>query len=399
MAIQIGEPPSPPVSGKGFALWALGFRPFSLAAGISAVLLLGVWLLRWQGLLAEPGYLVGTAWHAHEMLFGYGAAVVAGFLLTAVRNWTGMDTPSGGPLAVLALLWLAARVLLLWPVVPGWLLALVDLAFLPAVATSLARPLWRGANRVNRVFLPLFAAMTLGNLLMHLDALGIAPGLWRAGSRLMLDLILLLLLFVGGRVMPFFTEKAVFGSKALTRPWVEKAGFTLMGVYLLLDVLLPESLLFGAVALALAAVQMVRLAGWYHPGVWRIPVLWVLYSGYGWLILGLLLTTLSSWGAIPVSVALHALTVGAVGSMTLGMMARVALGHTGRQMITARAVNFAFVLLNLAALCRVFLPWILPQNYQLWVLLSGLVWLLAFAIFLWVYLPILLRPRVDGRAG
>ncbi len=384
---------------QGFAPFALGFRPFFVLAGTGAVALLALWLLLWHRSMVPEAYYGRIGWHSHEMLFGYAAAVVAGFLLTAVRNWTGIDTPSGAPLAGLASVWLAGRLL---PWVPGaapGLLALVDLAFLPLVALALARPLWRGANRVNRLFLPLVLAMALANTLVHVEALGWVAGTARRGTDLMLDLVLLLLIWVAGRVLPFFTERAISGAHPVRRVWVERAGFALV---IALAVLHLAGLLGAPVAfvsIGLGLVQSLRIAGWHHPRVWQIPILWVLYTGMGWLAAGFLLQGLAALGLFPGTLATHALTAGAIGVTTLGMMARVALGHTGRPLRSKPPVNAAFVLVNLAAAARVLGPWTVPGWYLSWILLAGLFWVLAFGIFSAVYLPILVRPRVDGRPG
>lgn len=380
------------------SLLALGFRPFFLAAALWA----GLGMLLWVGVLAgrvpAPGHYGPIAWHAHELLFGYVGAVIAGFLLTAVRNWTGIDTPTGWSLSALALLWLAGRIAPFLPL-PGELIALVDLAFFPALAAALWHPIWRGGNRVNRVFLALLAAMTLASALVHAQALGLIENGATRGNRLMLDLILLTLLLVAGRVMPFFTERAVAGAKPIVRPWVEQLTFVLAAVLLAANLAAPGSLGSGAIALGLGAVQAIRLAGWHHPGAWRIPILAVLYAGYLWLIAGYLLGGLAGLGLLPAFPALHALTAGAIAVMTLGMMARVTLGHTGREMRSSALTNLAFVLVNAAALARVVTPLVLPAAYGATLMVSGALWILAFGLFLWVHAPMLVRPRVDGSPG
>lgn len=390
----------PPVTGMP-SLLALGFRPFFLAAALWA----GLGMLLWVGILAgkvpAPAHYGPTAWHAHELLFGYVGAVIAGFLLTAVRNWTGIDTPTGWSLGALALLWLAGR-MAPFLALPDTLIALVDLAFFPALAAALWRPIWRGRNRVNRVFLVLLAAMTLASALVHAQALGLIQGGATRGNRLMLDLILLTLLLVAGRVMPFFTERAVAGAKPIVRPWVERLTFVLAAALLGANLAAPGSLGSlgsGAIALGLGAVQAVRLAGWHHPGAWRIPILAVLHAGYLWLIAGYLLGGLAGLGLLPAFPALHALTAGAIAVMTLGMMARVTLGHTGREMRSSALTNLAFVLVNAAALTRVVTPLVLPAAYGATLMVSGALWILAFGLFLWVHAPMLVRPRVDGHPG
>lgn len=379
-------------------LLALGFRPFFLGAGVLALLAMLVWLARLWGLLPGDGYLGGTAWHAHEMLFGYVGAVIAGFLLTAARNWTGIATPTGAWLGALVLLWLAAR---LGPLLslPHGLIALLDLAFFPALALALIPPLWRGKNKVNRAFLALLAAMTLANLLVHAQALGLTAATASRGSRLMLDLTLLTLWLVAGRIMPFFTQSAITGSKPRTRPWVETSTFVLAPAIALLNLTWPASPVSGALLLILAAIQAIRLGGWHHPLAWRNPMLAVLYAGYLWLILGLALDGLAAQGLLPPFPALHALTAGGIGVFTLGMLARVTLGHTGRDMRASRATSLAFLIINLAALVRVFPPLLWPRHYNLWLGMAGGLWVLAFALFLGIYGPMLARPRVDGRPG
>jgi len=338
----------------------------------------------------------GSTWHAHEMLFGYTAAVIAGFLLTAVRNWTGIETPTGVALATLTGLWLAGRIAPFLPL-PEVAVAALNVAFFPALALSLYRPLRHGRNKVNRVFLALLTAMTVASLLVHLQSIGVTQNTAPRGVRLMLDVTLLTLLIVSGRVMPFFTERGVGGARPRSRVIVEQLTFVLASLWLVTNLLLPASELAGVLALSLALIQAMRLVGWHDFRVWSIPILAVLYSGYIWLILGFALDGFAGLGYLPPSPALHALTVGAVRGFTLGMMARVSLGHTGRTMRSSIPTNIAFILLNAAALLRVFMTLFFPTQYGTWTLASGTLWTLAFALFLWVYTPILIAPRADGR--
>ena len=391
------ETPAPLVRAAPVVL-ALGFRPFFLVAGALAVVAMPVWLAVLRGWLPGDSYYGATTWHAHAILFGYATAVIAGFLLTAVRNWTGMPTASGWELGALAGLWLAGRIAP-WLPVPGPLIAALDLTFPLLLALSLLKPLWQGANRANRVFLGLLGGMSAASLLVHLQALGLTEGTALVGDRLMLGLILLTLLIVSGRIMPFFTRSAVPGAAPRVRPWVERLTFGLAGLWVLADMAWPGSPLAGVLALGLAALQVLRLAGWHHPRVWANAMLWVLYSGYLWLILGLLLNGLAHLGLAAPFPALHALTAGTIGVFTLGMMSRVTLGHTGRPMQAPLATTAAFWILNLAALTRVFGPLLLPSRYGDWLLVSGVLWTLAFGLFLWVHGPMLFLPRADGRPG
>jgi uncharacterized protein involved in response to NO len=380
-------------------LLALGFRPFFLFASIAAVMLMLVWLMTWHGALALNDYYDPLAWHAHEMLFGYTVAVLAGFLLTAVPNWTGVPTWKGGRLGLLVTVWFAGRVVAWLPGTSPLLIAGVDLAFLPLLAVSLVKPLWFGQNKVNRIFIPLILAMALSNLLSHLQLQGLLSDLGDA-RRVMLDLVLLLIVLVGGRVLPFFARSALPGFQPRTRQWVEWASFAILLALIVVEAASSAPAAVAAMLwLAFAVVQAVRFAGWTELRVWRLPVLWVLHAGYAWLILGALLQALAQIGAFPPTAALHALGIGAIGVFTLGMMARVTRGHTGRSIEVGKATVLAFVLLNVAALLRVFGPAWLPAAYNLWVDLAGGLWMLAFAIFAARYGPRLLRPRVDGKPG
>ena len=282
---------------------------------------------------------------------------------------------------------------------PATLVAAVDIAFFPALALGLLRPLWRGKNRANRVFLVLLAAMTLAALLVQLQTLGIAEGTAARGTRLMLDSALLTLMIVAGRVMPFFSERAVPGSTPTTRPWIERLTFALATAGVIVNLMAPWSAPAGVIALALSATQAARLAGWHDRRAWGIPILAVLYAGYLGLVLGFALDGLAGLGLLPPFPSLHALTVGAVGVFTLGMMARVTRGHTGREMRSSTLTNIAFVLVNLAALVRVGATLLFPTAYPTWIQVSGVLWTLAFGLFLWVYAPMLVAPRPDGRPG
>jgi len=377
---------------------ALGFRPFFLAAGAAAVLDVAIWLAMLRGLWPQPSHLAGIAWHAHEMLFGYLAAVLAGFLLTAVRNWTGMPTATGARLAALLGLWLAGR-LAPWLGLPPWIAALVDLAFLPALAWALWRPLWHGPNPVNRVFLAVFAGMILANAFVHLDALGLLPGGASRGYRLMLDLMVLVILLVSGRVMPFFIRSVIADARPRTFASLERLTFAMATAFLVADVIAPFDSIAGGLSIMLGLIQVVRLVGWHDRRVWVTPMLTVLQAGLLWLALGLILDGLPAFTSIPARGALHALTIGAIGVLTLGMMARVAVGHTGRAMEASPLTLVAFVCINLAAVLRGLGPLLDPARYHIWLMAGGVGWILAFGLFLWVHAPMLVSARPDGRPG
>ncbi|MCG8086501.1 MAG: NnrS family protein [Candidatus Thiodiazotropha taylori] len=395
--IPLGDSHTPDSSAKGFALFALGFRPFFLLAGLSGLSLMLLWLWFWLGTTQFSHYsLIG--WHSHEMLFGFSLAIIAGFLLTAVRNWTGLDTPTGRPLALLAGLWIAGRLLPLMPSSLVGLFVVIDLLFLPALIAALSRPLVKAENRINRLFIPLLAVMAIANLLYHLEALGL---LLTSGSgiSLMTNSILLLLIFVGGRVLPFFTEKAVAGSTPRFSKQREQAVYALFLLWALSDLLLPNSWLAMLAALGAAITQAWRLYDWHHPQVWKKPILWILYAGLAWLVIGFLLKAMAQIELFADNLATHALTAGAIGVTTLGMMARVALGHTGREIDANRTMALAFILINIAVVIRVFVPLTGLLSYQTCITLSAVAWSICYLLFSMIYLPILIRPRIDGRPG
>jgi uncharacterized protein involved in response to NO len=381
-----------------WAPFALGFRPFFLAAGVYAVLMMGLWLGVLQGGL-KTGDLSPAIWHGHEMLFGFAVAVIAGFLLTAAQNWTGIRTPSGPPLAALFLLWLAGRLSFLIPGLPAGWVALVDLAFLPVLALTLAWPIIKAKQLSNAPFPILLLALAAANALVHLDGLGWASGTARPGLHLAAYVIVTIIVMMGGRVIPSFTDNKL-GTRARRWKTIERLVPVATLGALIAALLAPDSHVTAWLAAIAAGVHFTRLAGWYTSKVWSEPLLWILHLGYAWIALGFALLALSAAGMPPAAgSALHAFTAGGIGALTLGMMARVSLGHTGRMLKPAPLMTLAFVAVNLAALIRVALPLIFPTLYMQGLVASGLLWMAAFGLFAALYTPILLRPRVDGKSG
>ncbi len=384
--IQISSPPKPGQS--RFALWDLGFRPFYLLASGFASLSILVWSLQFSGLLPYA-YLRGPMWHAHEMLFGFTLAVMTGFLLTAGQNWSGQPTPKGANLAALAGLWVAGRLLVLSPW--GWLAAGVNVAFPLAVAVALAIPLYRARNRRNYFFVALLLLMAVAQLFVHLNALGAIhlPG-W-AGISLGLSVMLFVLSVMGGRVIPMFTNNAIPGAKAIRHPWVEK--LALGSVLLLLS---ADALQISGAGVALLAVlsmlaHLARLWLWQPWKTLNTPLVWVLHAAYAWIPIHLALRALSSMGWISSSVAIHALTAGAIGGMVIGMMTRTALGHTGRKLVAGTTERICYALVAAAAVLRVFVPLLIPSWTSGAVLISALLWSFGFALYTWRYWPVLSR--------
>jgi uncharacterized protein involved in response to NO len=378
----------------------LGFRPFFLLSGAFAIILMALWIPLFTGGRALSTYYGQIGWHSHEMIFGYTVGVIAGFLLTSVRNWTGRSTATGGSLATLVTLWLLGRILPFFAAtMPAWLISVVDLAFLPALTASIGVPLVRHGEKRNLLFLPLILGLFFANLLVHLELLGLFPGVARHGIYLGLYLIILLIVIMGGRVIPFFTERALPGALIKRRPLIEWLAPLSVIVFILAELLFPTSKVAGALAGLACIVNGIRVVSWYSHRYWQVPLLWVLHLGYGWIVVGFLLKAAASLGLVAAQFTIHAFTVGGIGVLTIGMMARVSLGHTARPLKVTSSIAVAFALLNIAAVLRGLLPSIFPLWFSQLVILSGMLWIAAFLIFVIVYAPILTQPRIDGQPG
>jgi len=376
-----------------WALWALGFRPFYLLAASFAALIVPLWALQFQGLITHA-WLRGPVWHAHEMVFGYTLAVVVGFLYTAGRNWSGQPTPKGRALQVLAALWVAARVLVLTPW--GWAAAIVNVAVPVLAAWGLWRALRAGHNRRNYFFVVLLAAAAAVVHLSQLQLLVLPAGL---GIQVALDAVVFMIAVMGGRVIPMFSNNGVPGMQARRQSRVEQAALGSLLLLMAADALqLRGPGVAGLLGLTLLA-HGVRLALWQPWMTLRHPLVWVLHLAYLWLLVHLGLRAAAELGWVAHSLATHALTVGTIGTVTLGMITRTALGHTGRALRAGRVETAAFAAMQGAALIRVLLPWWQPSWLLPAILGSALLWSLAFVLYLVKYTPILLRPRLDGLPG
>jgi uncharacterized protein involved in response to NO len=380
----------------GFALWALGFRPFYLLASVFAGLSIPLWALQFSGVLGQP-YLSGPLWHAHEMVFGFTLAVIVGFLFTAGRNWSNLPTPSGTRLAALAGLWLAARMLVLTPW--AWAAAAANVAFPLAAAVALAIPFLKARNRRNYFFVGLLALFGVAAAVVHLAQMGLVQVPGGLGIAVALDVVLFIVAVMGGRVIPMFTNNGVPGAAAQRVAWVER---TALGSLLLL--LAVDTVQLHGAALALAAsmafaAHLVRWWLWTPLRTRKAPLVWVLHLAYLWVPVHLLLRLLAELGVVAPSMAIHALTVGAVGGLVIGMMTRTAKGHTGRPLRADAWDTAAYVLVALAALVRVLLPWVAPSLTLQAILGSAALWSAGFGVYALRYWPVLTRPRLDGRPG
>jgi len=397
--IQMNKPNQPV---KGFALFNLGFRPFFLGASVFAVISILWWMLIYSSHIAvQISTISASQWHAHEMLYGYGLAVVAGFLLTAVKNWTGVQTLYGKPLMSLFALWCAARVLFLFGASLLLWAAIADLLFGLMLMWAITSPIVKAKQWMQLGVLIKVMLLWVGNLVFYLGCYGVLEhGMLYAINGAVL-LFVGLILMIGRRVMPFFIERGVQEKVQLKQyKWLDISIMLLFVALFANEVFIRLDAASASLALALFLSNGYRLLNWHAKGIWRVPLLWSLYVS-AWIInLAFLSYGLQSWLAIPTILTLHLFTIGGIGLMTIGMMARVALGHTGRDIRQpSPLLMFIFLAICMSVVFRVLLPMIAMQYYAGWVMVSGLLWMVGFSAFVAVYTPILLRPRVDGMFG
>ncbi len=396
--VQLQEPPKRRHA-REFALWDLGFRPFYLLAAALALLSLPLWVLQFSGVIKQAG-LKGASWHAHEMVFGYALAIIIGFLFTAGRNWSGRPTPTGRPLMALAGLWVLARVLVLSPWL--WASLLVNLAVPCWAAWGLWRALRAGGNRRNYFFVGLLLLMGLATAALHAAQLGLlsaSPRLQALGLPMALDLVLFMIVVMAGRVVPMFSNNGVPGMAAEKNAKLERVCLGSVIALLLVDASGVQGYALLLVLLLALLSHSWRFVLWQP---WRTlgnPLVWVLHAAYFWLLLHLGLRVAAALQWLPASLATHALTVGVIGLITLGMITRTALGHTGRPLKAGAAERYAYLAILMAAVFRVLPPLLQPTLLLPAVWASAACWMLAFALYLWRYGPMLCRPRVDGLPG
>lgn len=384
---------------SGLVLFSAGFRPFFLLSAFWAGLAIPLWLLMVMGEGAVPSALPPYYWHAHEMVFGYAAATVSGFLLTAIPNWTGRMPLQGGPLAALVSLWIAGRCAVMFSGIIGALAAaLLDLAFPLAFLAVVSREIVAGKNWRNLPMLAALSFLLAGNLLVHLEALGFAATA-DLGNRLGIATLLMLITLVGGRIIPSFTRNWLVKQKpdsATPAPFdrLDRAVMAVTILALVLWVAAPETLETYCAELGAGIALALRVARWRGIATIGEPLVWILHLGYGWLALGFLLLGLNGLQPfIPQTTALHALTVGAIGTMTLAVMTRASLGHTGRSLVAGAGTTTIYILITLAALLRLFAGG--AGSDELLVLsLAGAAWSGAFILFFVLYFRPLAMARI-----
>jgi uncharacterized protein involved in response to NO len=381
----------------GWPLFRLGFRPFYLGAAAYGMLAIPLWIAILLGRVSLNLTLSPVLWHAHEMLFGFAVAVIVGFLLTAGKAWTGMDTPRGIVLGALAGLWLVARLAAVFA--PYEVYAVLDLLLLPLVAGIFIAVLVRAGGGRNLPLGAILLLLTLANAAFHGAVSGLIDIEPVRALHAGLALIVMIECVIAGRVIPAFTQSALPGLRLKVPPWLERATLGTTAIALALWVLVPVNI-FSATALGAAALlHVLRLLRWKPLRTRSRPILWVLHLAYAWLPVGLALLALSQLGVVGVSSGIHALAVGATGGLIIGMITRTARGHTGRPLQVSRFETIAYVLVACAAVSRVLLPLLAPQHLVVWLVAAAAAWGIAFALYLMVFSPWLVTARLDGKDG
>lgn len=375
-----------------------GFRPFFILGSFYSVVNLLIWGGFYSGYASPPDFFLDpVSWHAHEMIYGFTMAIVAGFLLTAVANWTAGAPVRQYHLFSLCALWLMGRLALNMDIgLPFWVLMALESAFIPALAISLAVPLLRSWNKRNFIFLTLLSALWACDVwfMISLD---------KTPLYIAVMMIVIMISLIGGRIIPAFTVAAL-RRKGIEAHQTPQMGMDMAAIASLLCVAIlmsfaPESPAMFFCAAVSAIIHLLRMRRYHTFKTFDDPMLWILQAGYLWLVLGLLLLSLSGIKVISSASALHALTAGSIGSMTLGMMCRVTMGHTGRGLKAPLTIAISFGLMNISALLRVLGPILLPSYTGAFVIASAILWALCFFLFTLIYTPMLWSPRPDGLAA
>jgi len=396
-----------PPQSRTDAFLSYGFRPFFLFAMMFGAAVMALWL-GWiaQQSVGLPGFgffknidVQPYFWHAHEMTFGYTVAVIAGFFLTAVPGWTSTKPVSGTLLAALVSVWLAGRIAnALSDIIPLWLTATIDLAFIPFLLALVLKALGSRPSKRNAIFPPILILLLAANAMTYLDRAGIMDGGMESGLLLGVNSILLLITLIGGRVVPSFTTNHLrakgFTDFSQSFMSVEISTVLSMVALVAFDLWVPSSPWVGWTALFAALFHSIRLYGWRGWNALDNPMVWVLHLSYLWLIVGLILKAMAIFTeALNETTALHALTAGAIGSMTVAIMTRAGLGHSGRSIKASPALTTAYVMISIAALVRVAGPVFMPELYIQVMVISGFIWMSALIITGFIFWPILTMPR------
>ena len=387
---------------NSFALFNMGFRPFFLGGMIFAILSMAMWMAVYAFYYQLPiAPLLPSQWHSHEMVYGYAMAIIAGFLLTAIVNWTGVQTIHGKALAGLFVLWLVPRILFLLGTRFIFIAAVFDLSFMILFLVAILIPIvksksWKQLGVISKIVL-----MIIGNSLFYLGTLGFLENGIYLGIYGGFYLIIALILTIGSRVMPAFISIGVGYEIEIQNPkWIMVLNLILFIGFFCSELFAHSSSLTAAFSIGLFSINAYRLYLWHTFGIWKKPLLWSLYLAFSFISIGFLLFTLNHFLGISKFIAIHAFAVGGIGLATMGMMARVVLGHTGRSIfLSPRLTSLALIFLVLGAIFRVFIPILFNEEYLFWIFIAQISWLLAFCLLTFSYSRMLFTPSIDGKTG
>lgn len=388
---------------KGFALFELGFRPFFFFSSLFSIIATLIWManysLHWVLPITDT---TPIAWHGHEMIFGYTIGIISGFLLTAVRNWTGITTIKGLPLIILVITWLLARILPLLNSSTLFVWAgICNILFLIGFMITIIHPIIKAQQWPQLLIITKLALILTANILYYLGVFNIVEqGIsWGLYSAIYLEMAIIFTL--ARRVIPFFIERGVQeNTKIKNWPFIDTSGLICLAALLVIDVFLRIDILVMLLTIMLTFIHSFRLWCWHTGGIWKTPLLWVLYIGYSIFILGFALKAIGYFFPLPHTLPLHAFTYGGIGMLTMGMVSRVSLGHTGRNITQPpKVLPWVFASLLLGTMIRVIAPVLYPELYAQWIGISQALWIASFSLFLCSYSIILIKERVDGQPG
>ncbi len=385
---------------QNFALLKSGFRAFFFCGPVFVVAAILYFILVMSGAVSVfPSAWDIISWHRHEMIFGYAGAIIIGFLFTAVPNWTGHPTPKDTLLGFIVFLWLAGRIVVFTSsYIPLWLVAFIDISFFLVCAAGILPALVKSKNKRNYFFIFLLLLLAIANGITHYYNADVNYNN-DFGIRFGLNIVIIIMIILGGRVIPFFTERPL-GLTIVRNKYIERLSLAFAILALITDTIGMKGIFPGFLFAIAAVINALRLYKWNSLKTFSIPLLWVLHAGYAWLVAAFALRALYNLGiSMPYSIATHAFTTGGIGVLTIGMMARVSLGHSGRILAVGKPMLVSFICINLAAIVRVFGVLLFPNFTMYWLEITSLFWVLAFCIFIWIYTPILVFLNMDSRVG
>lgn len=387
---------------KTFALLNLGFRPFFLGASIFSMVSIAMWMLVYVFNFSLPTQpLSSMQWHAHEMIYGFSMAVISGFLLTAIMNWTGVQTIRNWKLLAVFLLWLIARILFLFGTRFVAVAAIFDIVYMLCLMYAVSQPIvaakqWKQLGILSKLLLLMLCNIAFYCGVFGVLAYGVYWGIYGG-----LYLIISFILVIGSRVMPAFISNGVGYPVEITNSRLLSIGSLVLFLLFFINQLFVGNQTFlGYVSLGLFVVNSLRLFKWHTQGIWRKPLLWSLYLSFVFINLGFLLFALTAFIRLSPFLAIHSFAVGGIGLATLSMMSRVSLGHTGRRIgMPPPFTSYALLILTIGVFARVALPLLDQGHYATWIMLSQILWIAAFGLFFMIYSRMLMSPRVDGQEG